>query len=129
MPIEISLDADRQRVVARIYGRVTLEEIREAAGGVFGDPAMRPGFKVLSDHIGIEEALTTEAVHGLAGFLDANRPILRGVRWAVVTSRQASFGMMRMLAAYAESAVSIRVFLDPAEAEVWLDGSDDADEP
>ena len=85
------------------------------------DSGFEPGFDVLSDHTDVGKPLTTEQALQLSSYLDSLRSVMQHSRRAVVTSKPASFGMMRMLSVYLEQAPMIlRFFKTLEEAEKWL---------
>jgi hypothetical protein len=121
MPISSRIEADRKRVYAVLWGKVTLDEMvgavnRSAAGFSAGDR-----FDILSDHTGLEKAIETDEARSLALHLETLQEHFAGALWAVVTKKKASYGMMRMLAVFLERIpVTLRVFYSHADAEDWL---------
>lgn len=121
MPIESHIDEERSRVVATVDGDFTLDEILEAIDRAVRDPRFRPGFAVLSDHTAVGEPLTPRQARQMVDHLESLAEFLAGSRWAVVTSKPASHGMLRMVSALAAHVpVDVRVFSTHEEAEAWL---------
>lgn len=121
MPIERRVDVERRRVVAKVSGKVTLDEIIEAIDSSLQDPLFEPGFDVYSDHVGIDRVISTPQARALAAHLKSRAAQVAGARWAVVTRTRASYGMIRMISAYAEQVpMEVRAFETHAEAEAWL---------
>ncbi len=127
MPIEHFIDVERRRIVATVIGDFTLEDIFETIGGAVRDPRFRPGFDVYSDHRAVGEPLTGPQATQVAAFLEKHADVLAGTRWAVVTSKPASYGMLRMLSILAQRVpMEIQVFASQSEAEAWLASPRDA---
>jgi hypothetical protein len=121
MPVHQEVDAARGRVIAKVYGEVTLEQMIATIDASVRDPAFRPGFDVLSDHLGIEKVITTQQLKGVVNHLRSLSQYMSGSRWAIVTRDPASYGMMRMLSVYAEEIpMDVRVFKSMDQAEEWL---------
>lgn len=122
-PIEVHLDEARRCVVARVTGDFTLRDIIDAVDGGLRDPRFRPGFGIFSDHTAVGEPLTAEQADGMIQHLKSLGSIAAGVRWAMVTSRPASYGMLRMVSALARTVpMEIQVFQTRDEAFAWLAG-------
>lgn len=125
MPIESHIDEERRCVVAKISGDFTLDEIVETIDRSVRDPRFRPGFAVLSDHTAVGEPLTPVQARRMVDHLESLANVMRGSRWAVVTTKAASFGMLRMVSALAERIpMEIRVFSSHQDAEAWLFSED-----
>jgi hypothetical protein len=108
-------------VRAIVSGNVTIEEILEAINGSIDDPDFRWGYDILSDHTRVETAITTEQAGTTAEYLASLSLYFAGSRWAVVTSKDVSYGMMRMLSVFLERVpMDLRVFRSFDEAENWL---------
>ncbi len=123
MPIRFWIEADKKRVRAVVTGEVTDKEIVEALDHIAADPEFKSGFDVLSDHMNITKAITTEQVKLTSAHIDELSKRLSGIRWAVVTKSDASYGMMRMLSTFLEPArISLNVFRSMDQAEEWLAG-------
>ena len=121
MPIESHIDEERRCVVARVYGDFTFDDILEAIDHSVRDPRFRPGFAVLSDHTEVGEPLTPSQARRMVDHLESLADLMAGSRWAVVTSKAASFGMLRMVSVLAERVpMDVQVFSSHEEAEAWL---------
>ncbi len=120
MPISYTIDSDQGVVYALVEGTFTLEEMLSTIGKVVQDPKFRKGFAVLSDHRSIVSPATTNQVQSLVRHA-RQFEILAGTKWAIVTTNDLSFGMMRMFSALAETIpMRIEVFRDYDEALAWL---------
>ena len=129
MPIHMQLDEIRRRVLFRIEGDLSMDEVFSVIDRALLDPRFRPGFSILTDHLAIGEPLTAQQARELVEHLTRHDGLLAGARWGVVTKRPASFGMMRMVSAFASRVpIDVRIFDTLAEAESWLDGPSHADE-
>ena len=81
------------------------------------------GFTALSDHSRVERPISPSQVVELVAIMEQFAPRFTGTRWAVVSTRPASYGMMRVLAARVPLAVpmQVRIFFDAQRAAQWLD--------
>ncbi len=124
MSIRYWVQPERRRICTEIVGDFTSEEIRETISNSLTDPDCGPGFHILSDHRRIGEPIKTAELKQMLGFLASFRDKLRGTRWAIVTIKPASMGMMNMLAVMANDLpLEVRVFQSKKTAELWLDQS------
>jgi len=124
MPIEMRVDAERRLVLGSVVGDFTIAEILEAITSSVEHPDFEPGFDILTDHTAVGRPLTREQVERTTIHLRALAKSLGGARWAVVTKKSASRGMIHMLAVHAEEVpMEIRAFDSMADAEVWLSSS------
>jgi hypothetical protein len=69
MPADVVIDRARRRVVARVYGEVTLDDIVGAIDASIQDPAFEPGFDVYSDHLGVEKVITSAQLKAMTRHL------------------------------------------------------------
>lgn len=123
MPIETHIDKAKCRVRVKLWGEFTFEDMRAAISGVAHDPEFKPGFNVLSDHTEIGRAITIPESRELLALMRSLAGSFAGSRWAIVTRRLDSYGMLRMISAHAESVpIEIQAFREFAEAEAWLAG-------
>ncbi len=119
--ITYRIDKQAGIVFAMVEGRITLEEMVQTISRVANDPDFHTGFGVLSDHRTIEIPATTQQVSGFIQHAKRLSSTLGGTRWAIVVSSDGSFGMMRMLSAFAESVpLHVEVFRDYEKALGWL---------
>ncbi len=125
MPLETHIDEKRQRVVLTIVGEITIEEVVETIRRWIKEPGIKPGFGVLTDHTRIGKAITTEQAKELIRNFQNMSRFLAGARWAAVTSSPASYGMVRMISAFAEAVpMEVEVFQSFEEADAWLGAGD-----
>ena len=125
MPIINIIDEEAGRVVSTVSGDFTIEDIVTAISGSVKDPRFRPGFHILSDHSSVGVPLTTTQAKQMIAHMEALSKYLRGSRWAVVTTKAASYGMFRMLSVLAERIpMEIQAFRSHEDAEAWLSSND-----
>ena len=124
MPIDFTLDPAERRVRFTVTGTFTLDDIIGALKSVVAIPEFGPGFRVLSDHRGIERPATVQDVEHMLAWMREKRDRFQDVRWAIVTQRPSSYVVMGLLSTLADLRVrmTVRVFTRLAEAEAWLDG-------
>ena len=128
MPVESHVDEARRRIVARVFGNFTLGDIVEAIERSVRDPKFQRGFAVLSDHTEVGEPLTPDQAQQMLSRLKNLSEFVAGSRWAVVTSKPASYGMLRMVSAYAKTVpMDVQVFSSHEEAEAWLSSPETKD--
>jgi hypothetical protein len=121
MPIVTRIEKDRKRVIAIVTGDLSIDEMINAINSSTKDPDFEPGFDVLSDHTGINEPISTTQAEALARHLDSMKEFYSGSRWAVVTKRAASYGMMRMLSVFLTKVpMELQAFYSFEEAVTWL---------
>ena len=128
MPIKSHIDEERRCVIATVCGDFTMEEIVETINRSVLDPKFRPGFAVLSDHTAVGEPLTSSQARQMVDHLKGLAESFAGSRWAIVTSKPASYGMLRMVSVLAEGVpMEVQVFSSHEEAEAWLSSSESDD--
>jgi hypothetical protein len=123
MPINFTLDSEKKRVNFTVEGTFTLDDIIANLKSVVAMPEFGPGFRVLSDHRGIERPATVRDVEDMLAWMREKRERFQDVRWAIVTHRPSSYAVMGLLSTLADLRVrmTVRVFTRLADAEAWLD--------
>ena len=122
MPIKSWIEKDKKRVMAMVSGSFSIEDILININNTIEDPDFEKGFNILSDHTEIESVITTEQARMTASHLERLSKDFANSKWAVVTKKEASFGMMRMLSVFLENIpIHLEVFKSLDEAEKWLD--------
>ena len=89
---------------------------------ILARPSFEQGFRFRVDRR-YASPPSTEFVRNMAVFFDAHQAKLKGVRAALIVQDDAGFGMARMteLAATGRNpTMTVRVFLNPDDAERWL---------
>jgi len=121
MPITYRIDPARRLVEATMSGATSAEEILAYEQRLFADPAYRPEYDTLTD---MRERTTIPSAADLQEIVNrkaARMETLIGTHRAIVASRDAPFGMMRMFEAMTGGDQSpFRVFRTMEEARNWL---------
>jgi hypothetical protein len=119
VPITYTLDREARLVRAAVRGDFTADDMLACVSAAALD-AGEAGYNVVSDHREIGEPATRSQVVTLVEHLATLRRYFAGARWAVIVSKPASFGMMRMLGTMAERVpMEVHVFKDAEQAERW----------
>lgn len=127
MPIRVWIEPERRLVRVKITGDSTMEDIIGAINEAVNDPRSEPGFSILSDHTEVGEPLTTPQAHEMVAHFENLKERMSGCRWAVVSQKAASIGMMRMLSVLLNSIpMTLEIFKTIEEAEEWLFGMGNA---
>ena len=120
MPIEYTIDADRQRVVCEATGNVTAEDCMALDREMRADPGNRPEFDTLYDFSAVTgTTLSAEDIRKIARqesyhTTDSHR--------AVVARSPLSYGYSRMFELCKMGrAGTWRIFNERGEAERWLE--------
>lgn len=107
-----------------IEGSMTSLEMTSTMREIATTPELPDGFTALSDHSRVERSISPSQIVELVAMMERYAPRFTGSRWAIVSTRPASYGMMRVLAARVPLAVSmqVKIFFDVRRATRWLDG-------
>ena len=117
MPMTSEIDVDRQLVLTRLVGPVSVAEVEEHNSDLAKDPRFRPYFRQLVDVSEMTKLFDSAAV----GKSAEEHIFSPGARRAVVAPSDAAFGMSRMFAIQSESSgQTIQVFREMSEARRWL---------
>jgi len=121
MPVTYTIDANEQLIRTKCIGNVTLDEVLAHFRELERDPNATVPLDVLLD---LSETSSLPATAQIAAVADELKRIQRRVRFnicAVVATRDALFGMLRMFEVMAEPYFrATRVFRVAADAEAWL---------
>lgn len=121
MPITVTFDAQRRLIRFTLVGTLETAEMLNAVKSVLAETDGTDGHDVLSDHRELLTPATPEQVRALLDFLARNGNAVRGGRCAVVVNSEASYGMIRMMAARAETlGIEVRPFWKIEDAESFL---------
>lgn len=121
MPIKYWIEKDHRRVRAVVSGDFTIDDVFRAIQSSTEDADFETGFDVLPDHTDVGEPLTPLQARQISSYLKSLSGVMAHSRWAVITRKPASFGMMRMLSVFLEQVpMVLRVFGTLEEAERWL---------
>ena len=131
MPIDYTIDPGRGRLYLTIAGEFTTEEIVSVTRAFIESPELPEGFSALSDHTRVTRPLSSSQLLALVSLMEQHAQRFAGVRWAIVSTRPSSYGMMRVLAARAQLALGmrVRIFFDMQRATHWLDSGPEARVP
>lgn len=122
LAISYRIDKHLRIIFATVSGTFSASEMIETVRRAYGDPDYDPEFNVLSDHTKVERPVTREQLEEFVRFLKTEHRRKAPLRWAIVTKRPASFGMMRMFAVLAESiGLEVQVFREKSAAVAWLE--------
>ena len=123
MPLTLRVDHAARVAFVDVAGALVTEEMIATIDNVVRQLDGRTGYGVLSDHRAVAAPITPAQVAQLLAHLSASGSALIGAKWAVVVSKPASYGMMRLLSARAEELpVHVQAFWDHDEALAWLRG-------
>jgi hypothetical protein len=121
MPVTYILDATSRLVRTRCIGNVKLKEVLAHFRELEKDPNSAGYLDVFLD---LSETTSLPVGFQIAAVADQIRKIHETVRFnacAVVAQSNALYGMMRVFQVMTERHFrTLRVFRDPAQAEVWL---------
>ncbi len=120
MPIVRRLDAATQILHTRIFGRVSLDDMREHFTAVHEMGGQK--YPELIDSRGVTELGFT--ARDLPGLADMGRKLFAEgytAPRAIIVTGLMYFGMARIFSTFAAPWVRIAVFDNPAAAESWLD--------
>jgi len=121
MPVDYTIDAERQLVYSRAWGEVTDAELLDHQGRLALDPRFNADFSQLLDFVGVTShgGLTASGIRAIA------QRHLYGPhsRRAIATPDATGYGLARMFETYRDIAggeEQIRVFTSLDDAWKWL---------
>ena len=121
MPITYTIDRERGIIRTKCFGQVTLEEVVDHFRTLERDPKRPERLAVFLD---LSEADSLPETNQLYSVVEALRQIRGHVHFdacAILASRDALFGMMRMFEVFAEDVFRVTgTFRTAGEAEAWL---------
>lgn len=122
MPITYQIDADKRTIRTKAVGQVTLQEVIDHFRTLEQDPQCPERTDVFLD---LSEVDSLPAAPQISSVVDELKRVRAKVRFdacAIVASRTALFGMMRMFEVLAEDFFRVtRTFRIATEAEIWLE--------
>ena len=122
MPVIYKIDAARKLIHTTCTRPLTFTEVIEHFRTLKEDPACTGHLDVLLDVSGADTLPLTSQMGPISAELDAVRAKVQFGLCAIIATRDATFGMMRVFEVIAASYFhAIRVFRDAAEAQAWLD--------
>jgi len=122
MPASYSIDPERRLITTRVWDTVTNDEVDRHNEALRSDPLFNPTYRQLADMSDVTlNMVTADNVQETAH----DQYFAPGTRRALLVSNDATFGLCRMYATYAESVGQlVNVFRERKAAEAWL-GLDD----
>lgn len=118
MPIELTLDNDKERIYSRASGTITFEVLRaHMHRRLEADIAHIPELLDLTE---ATTEMTESEIRKLADERKAMAGATTGGPTAVVATSDLFFGMFRMFDILTEEVRPMRIFRDKTEAENWL---------
>ncbi len=128
MPITFDLDRVARSIRTRCVGNVTFDEVMDHFRELGDLKPLPEGLDVLLDLTEMASLPAGTQMRGVASGVTRIDSIAEWGCWAVVTDRDALYGMVRMLRVFLEGQVrDFGVFRDLAEAERWLAAQRSAD--
>lgn len=122
VPIETQLDHERRLVTFTVTGKMDTKEMVEAVSTTFGQREPGVVYNVVSDNRAVDEPATPDQIKALVAELMRHGTV-DGMRAAMLVATDASYGMMRMMSAYAEPlGIHVGIFRDADAARAFLDG-------
>ena len=130
MPVVYKIDAARKLTRTTCSRPLTFTEVIEHFRTLKEDPACTGRLDVLLDVSDVDALPDSGQFGPVSAELDAVRGKVQFGLCAIIATRDAMFGMMRMFEVAAEPYFrAIRVFRDAAEAQAWLDSLQTAEDP
>ena len=121
MPVTYKIDAKKRIVRTKCFGQVKLQEVIDHLRALAKDPECPQFLKVCLDLRDTDSLPSPNHISVVVNQLGKVRSRVQFGACAIVTSRDALFGTMRMFEARAEEFfVVTRTFRTAAEAEEWL---------
>lgn len=124
-PLSVEIDVVRRRAQVLYEVQPSFEQWKATIEDIFHDERFQSGFGILLDRSRIDRPASSAYMLRLVDFVDRNAK-RKDVRWAIVTSDVASFGMGRMAEQLAQTG-RIRTFKDRRSAELWLIGGENVE--
>jgi len=121
MPVSYNINAEEKFIHTRCVGNVTLDEVIAHFRTLEHDPACPDSLDVFLDLSEITSLPFTGQISAVAVEISRIKKKVRFNICAVVATRDALFGMLRMFSVVASPYfTAIRVFRVASEAEEWL---------
>jgi hypothetical protein len=122
MPVTYEIDRKRNRISTRCVGDTTLPEILEHFDALEREANRPPYLDVLLDLTEQTNLPTAQQIQACASRIGMAKWMIDFRACAIVVSRDALFGMLRMFEVFAHPHFErLRVFRDMSQARAWLD--------
>jgi hypothetical protein len=129
MPVTYIIDTTKKLIRTKCSGAVTLADVVDHFATLEDDPACAGHLDVMLDVREADSLPESNQLKIVNSHVAAIRAKVEFGMCAIVTNRDAMFGMMRMFSVFAEKNFqAIRVFRGTAEAESWLTPQQGKDE-
>jgi hypothetical protein len=129
MPVTYIIDTTKKLIRTKCSGAVTLADVVDHFATLEDDPACAGHLDVMLDVREADSLPESNQLKIVNSHVAAIRAKVEFGMCALVTNRDAMFGMMRMFSVFAEKNFqAIRVFRGTAEAEAWLTPQQGKDE-
>ncbi len=126
MPLDVTIDRERRRVLARAHGVLSIEDLFDYHRSVVARPDVA-GYDELVDlgEVSAFASASSEHARQLATLAARDDLPDRPTRFAIVAAGDLEFGLARMYATYRglqeRGTKEVRVFRSRGEALAWLD--------
>jgi hypothetical protein len=121
VPITYQIDAERRMVRTKCAGHVTLPEVIQHFRTLVKDPQCPDRADVFLDLSDVSSLPATPQISSVVSEVRRMRGKVRFDACAILATRDALFGMMRMFEAMAQDYFRVtRTFRIASEAEAWL---------
>jgi hypothetical protein len=129
VPIKSDVDHDARLIRFELQGELETAEMLAAVDDVLRRLDGRKGYDFLSDNRQLTKPATPAQIKPLMSRLAAAGDTVTGAQCAVIVGQEASYGMMRLMAAHAEPlGIRVGVFWNMEDALRFL-GPRDGGEP
>lgn len=121
MALSYVIDHADQRVIVRMAGTFSNQEIDACYARLFADAQFVPGFDLLLDLRAPQVAPSAQEIRDRAKRSGAHKSCFSGRVAMVFPLANAAYGMGRMYSVFAlEQGLTVEAFIDIREAEAWL---------
>ena len=124
MPITYELDPESQLVRTRCWGNVTFDEVMGHFRELESDASLPTRLDIFLDLSSMDSLPESEQLQSVAGEFDRMQSRVKWGACAIVASRDALYGMLRVFQVFAEAHFEDScVFRDREGAERWLESA------
>ena len=127
MPATYWIARDANTVLLILRGEVDLRERMSLIRAIIMDEAFVPGMAVLEDRRELQTIDDSNTIQCFLSVVKHAGEAFRGTRWAAVTPDSVGYGMMNVMAVWAEDlGILLRPFRSMGDACSWLRQSEEA---